>query len=503
MLKPRSQVILTVLVCTATITLTRAGAQGPEGSLLDPLELPRLKSFKAGRVSSNNPDPNSNYDHKPLPPGETLTLADLAGPGVITHLWLTIAANEYGWPRLARLRLYWDGQPQPCVDVPLGDFFAVGHGYEREVLSLPVRNTSRGRARNCYWPMPFRQSARITVTNEGQRPLGLFYYHVDWQKHPALPDDLAYFHAHYRQAQPAPPGENYVIADLQGRGHYVGTVLSVVQNRTGWWGEGDDWWYVDGEEKASIEGTGSEDYFNDAWGFREVDGPYYGVTVAEGGGTGARSCAYRWHLVDPVPFQQSLRLEIEHKGWTFNDETDGSVRSGFEERADHFSSVAFWYQMEPHAPLPDLPVGAARLPYGHALQIEAEDRLEEASGEKGQVHLQEGVFWTRDILFFTGQEPEAKLTVPFEVPEEGRYEVSLQLVHSYDYGNYQASLDGQPLGRVLEAYAPSTYASFDHPLGRATLTAGRHELTFLAVGKDPESTGYYFGLDNIVLARVD
>jgi hypothetical protein len=330
----------------------------------------------------------------------------------------------------------------------------------------------------------------------------LFYYHVDWQKHEKLPKDIAYFHAHYRQALPAPAGRHYTIADIEGRGHYVGTVLSVVQNRTGWWGEGDDLWYVDGEKVASIQGTGSEDYFNDAWSFRVSDGPYYGVTVAEGGGTGARATAYRWHLMDPVPFTKSLRLEIEHKGWTYNDETDGSVRSGFEERADDFSSVAFWYQTEGHKPLPEVPVGAARLPYGNALQIEAESSLKDAKGEKGQPHLQKEVFWSRDIIFFTGEEIGATLTVPFDAPEAGKYEILTQLVHSYDYGDYQAYLDGKPIGDVLKVYSAETYASVDHRLGRATLTAGRHTLSFKAVGKNAASSGYYFGVDAIVLSKV-
>lgn len=474
-----------------------AGAQSP----LDGLDLARLKPYIAGRSSSNNADLNSNDDSKRLPAGATLTLADVEGPGVLTHFWMTLAANEYAWPRLLRLRIYWDNNPFPSVDVPLGDFFATGHGMERKVNSLPVRCSSDGRSRNCYWPMPFRKHARVTVTNEGKRGVGLFYYQVDWRKQDKIPDDVAYFHAHYRQAIPAPPGRNYLIADIQGTGHYVGTVLSVVQNRTGWFGEGDDMWYVDGEEKASLEGTGTEDFFNDAWGFREDTGLYYGITVAEGQGVGARSSAYRWQIPDPVPFKKSLRLEIEHKGWTFHDETDGSVRSGFEERADHFSSVAFWYQKE-LKPLPDVPAGYARAPYGNAVQFEAEDVLEQIVTEKGSAEIQRDILWTKHAVFFQAEGIGASLSVPFEVPSEGFYEITTQLVHSYDYGDYQPYLDGKPLGSERKTYAVDTYASHDHILGRARLTAGKHTLMFKAVGKDARSTGYYFGLDNIVLARI-
>lgn len=129
---------------------------------------------------------------------------------------------------------------------------------------------------------------------------------------------------------------------VEGRGHYVGTVLSVVQGEAGWFGEGDDFFYVDGEAKPSLEGTGTEDYFNDAWSLHVSDGLYTGVPVAEGTGLGARMSAYRWHLGDPIPFTKSLRFDLEHKGWTFN--PDGSVKSAFGERTDLLSSVAFWYQ---------------------------------------------------------------------------------------------------------------------------------------------------------------
>ncbi|HEY3269486.1 MAG TPA: glycoside hydrolase family 172 protein [Armatimonadota bacterium] len=474
-----------------------AHAQSP----MDGLELARLKPYTAERSSSNNADLSSNDDSKRLPAGQTLTLADVDGPGAITHIWMTLAANEYAWPRLLRLRIYWDNSPFPSVDTPLGDFFAVGHGYERKVDSLPVRCSSDGRSHNCYWPMPFRKHARVTMTNEGKRGVGLFYFHVDWRKQDSIPYDVAYFHAHYRQAIPAPPGRNYVIADIQGTGHYVGTVLSVVQNRTGWFGEGDDMWYVDGETTASLQGTGTEDFFNDAWGFHEATGPYYGITVADGQGVGARSSAYRWQILDPVPFKKSLRLEIEHKGWTFNDETDGSVRSGFEERADEFSSVAFWYQKE-LKPLPDLPAGYARTPYGNATVIEAEDLLSKVKTEKGEAEIQKGLDWTKDLIFFKGVGVGSSLSIPFNAPTDGAYEITTQLVHSYDYGTYQASLDGKPLGEPQKAYAAGTYASLDHILGRAKLAAGPHELTFKAVGKEPASTGYYLGVDNIVLAKL-
>ena len=197
---------------------------------------------------------------------------------------------------------------------------------------------------------------------------------------------------------PTPLGAPYTILDVKGRGHYVGTVLSVVQNQPGWFGEGDDFFYVDGNRDAVIQGTGTEDYFNDAWSLRVATGPYAGVAVADGTGLGSRMSAYRWHLADPVPFTTALRFDIEHKGWTYND--DGSVRSGFEEREDLLSSVAFWYQDGIAADLPEPPYGSARLPHSNAMQIEVEQRAAEAVARGGTIAVDKEVFWSKDILRF-------------------------------------------------------------------------------------------------------
>ncbi len=365
-----------------------AFAQSP-----DLLDLPRLKSYSAHRVSSNNRYVGSNDDSKRIMPGETFVMADLQGPGVVNHIWVTVADNEYAWPRLVRLRVYYDGKKTPSVDVPLGDFFGVGHGYERELDSLPVRDSSFGRARNSYWPMPFRRSCRITVTDEGNRPVTMFYYHVDWQKHLSLPADTAYFHAYYRQERPAISGKNYEFLNVKGAGHYVGTVLNVIQAGVGWFGEGDDLFYVDGAKYPQLQGTGTEDYFNDAWGLRVSYGPWFGTPVAEGERVGARLTGYRWHVPDPIPFTTSLWAGIEHTGWTYND--DGSLRSGSEERPDYFSSTAFWYQTEVNEGLSEPPYGTERLPMGNALQIAVEDSLADVKVEKGKASVQREVDWGR------------------------------------------------------------------------------------------------------------
>lgn len=491
-------------------------AQVPRTGPLDPLDFARLKNYSAYRTSSNNLLVTSNDDSKHPQPGETLVLADLKGPGIVNHIWLTIADNEYAWPRLLRIRVYYDGHKTPSVDAPLGDFFGVGLGYERNLNSLMVRNASFGRARNSYWPMPFRMSCKITVTNEGKRRMSNLYYHVDWQKHDSLPEDIGYFHAYYRQGTPPPANQLYTLLDIQGAGQYVGTVMSVLQSDVGWFGEGDEMFYVDGEKTPRIEGTGTEDYFNDAWGLRVSDGPWTGTPIAEGERVGARLSGYRWHGVDPVPFTQSIKVQIEHAGWTYN--ADGSVRSGFEERRDYFSSVAFWYQKGVNEGLPDPPYAGGRLPHGNALQIEIENALPDVTTQKGEASVQKEVFWSKDILFFKAEGAGSAMNVPIEVARDGRYEVIAQIAQAPDYGEYVVTLDGRltnsvtttwassgvppPQAQIIHSYNWEMYVAPDHMLGWFDLTKGRHTLTFTCVGKDLMATGFNIGIDGIVLAEV-
>jgi hypothetical protein len=482
----------------------------------DWFDLTRPKEFTAHRASSNNADANSNDDSKRPLPGETITLADLQGPGMVSHIWITVAANEYGWPRLMRLRVYYDGSDVASVDAPLGDLFAAGHGFERNLKSLMVVNSSSGRSRNFYWPMPFRRSCRITLTNEGRKRVSNVYYHVDWRKMTDLAPDTAYFHAHYRQEMPAAKGKPYTVLNVSGRGHYVGTVLSVVQAEPGWFGEGDEWIYVDGNPKAVIEGTGTEDYFNDAWSLRVADGPYTGVTVAEGTGLGARLSAYRWHLPDPIPFTRSFRFDFEHAGWTYG--ADGRVRSAFEERADLFSSVAFWYQQGIARDLEELPYGTARLPHGNARQIEAEALVGQARAEKGKLEVEKEVFWSRDLLVFHAEGPGARVELPLDVPEDGYYELLAQAAHAPDYGIFDVLLDGKPVNTIgelehepgatditaepIDGWHSELYVAEDHFLGWQRLKQGRHTLTFVCRGKNARSSGFLLGLDTLILARI-
>jgi len=324
--------------------LAAAGLSGQD--LLE--KLGRPQGFVSKRVSSHDRT-GGNKDSLTIEHGATAVLAEIKGPGAVHHIWVTIAAEAF-YGRKIVLRAYWDGEANPSVEAPVGDFFGVGHGLNRNLTSLPVACSSEGRARNCYWFMPFRKSARITVTNEGAETVPAFYHYIDYRELPSLPADTPTFHAQYRQETPCASGRNYVLLDAAGRGHYVGCSLSVLQRAMGWWGEGDDMIFVDGERAPSLHGTGSEDYFSDAWGMREGQNLFYGCPLQEEDfQVGSKATVHRFHIPDPIPFTKSIRVEIEH----------GHAN----DRSDNYASVAFWYQTEPHKALPPLAPVGERLPF--------------------------------------------------------------------------------------------------------------------------------------------
>lgn len=289
-----------------------------------------------------------------IAPGQTFTVAEISGSGAIQHIWMTPTGN---W-RFSILRMYWDGESEPSVEVPVGDFFGQGWGTFAPVDSLPVA-VNAGSAFNCYWEMPFRKSARITLHNIDDKEVTL-YYSVDYTL-TTVPDDAAYFHAQFRRVNPMPAKEVFTLLDgVKGRGHYVGTYMAWGSNKPGWWGEGEVKFFLDGDgEFATIVGTGTEDYFGGSYCFEDpVTKQYREYTTAftgfhqvirPNGGriSQTRFGLYRWHVMDPVRFEKDLRVTIQALGWG----PDGRYRS----LRDDLASVAFWYQAEPHAPFPKLP----------------------------------------------------------------------------------------------------------------------------------------------------
>lgn len=284
--------------------------------------------------------------------GETVTIMDVDGPGMIQHIWMATETNWAGNGRACVLRFYWDNEKEPSIEVPMTDFFAVGHDMFARVNSLPVIVNPTS-SLNCYWPMPFRKHARVTFTNEGDKALGLMTYQITYVKGD-VPANAGYFHAQWRKAMTDPSHPDYTIVDnIKGKGKYVGTFLSWTQLHSGWFGEGEVKMYVDGDGKfPTICGTGTEDYFGGTYGFPEVYTTAYAGNVLDNKGaadSGPRKWSlYRWHIMDPIFFQKDLRVTIQALGW-YN-----GTPGGYRPLADDVASVAYWYQGEPHAPFPQL-----------------------------------------------------------------------------------------------------------------------------------------------------
>ena len=289
-----------------------------------------------------------------LPKNTTTTLAEIAGPGSITHIWITADPKSY---RNCILRFYWDAEETPSVEVPLGDFFANGHALRCNVNSLPVAVNPSG-GFNCYWPMPFRESCRITIENQYWEDIEGFFYQISYTLCD-VPATAACFHAQWRRSVTERQRPEHVILEgVRGRGHYVGTFLAWTQLANGWWGEGEIKFYLDGDrEQPTICGTGTEDYFGGAWGFggETYSTAFLGYPLyRKEPGEVPKHGLYRWHVMDPIRFQSELRVTIQALGWW--------PGARFQPLADDIASVGYWYQTEPHAPFPELPPIEGRWP---------------------------------------------------------------------------------------------------------------------------------------------
>ena len=345
-----------------------------DGTLGGPLRtLARLRDVQSCRSSSYDRT-GGNNDFTQIQAGETSTFLDVEGAGCITHIWMTTACDDRDHLRKLDLRMFWDGEDNPSVAVPLGDFFGMGHGQTRNFASLPIAMSPQdGRSLTCYFPMPFASHARVAVTNDCDVP-ALVYFYIDYERYDRLADDMGRFHAAWNRENPtsglSPEGMdferyqydgtnltgdgNYVILDAEGHGHYVGCHLDIDNlTRTkgrNWYGEGDDMIFIDGEPwPPRLHGTGTEDYFNTAWcPQQEFHSPYFGITMPGGPNWSGKISLYRFHVEDPIHFRKSIKVTIEH----------GHANR----RSDDFASTAYWYQSHPHKTLPELPPVAARTP---------------------------------------------------------------------------------------------------------------------------------------------
>ena len=287
-------------------------------------------------------------------PGETITIAEIEGPGAIQQIWMTPTGN---W-RFSILRMYWDDEKEPSVECPVGDFFCSAYNEYAQLSSLAVC-VNPGSAFNCYWKMPFRKKARITLENINTAEEMRLYYQINYTL-TEVPEDEAYFHAQFRRSNPTQGSLHTLIDGVKGKGQYVGTYLAWRVNDNCWWGEGEIKFYMDGDkEYPTICGTGTEDYFCGSYNFenqktrqyQEFTTPYAGMhQVIRPDGLYRAVTAfglYRWHILDPVRFDKDLKVTIQDLGWRH----DGRYNN---QKSD-ISSTTFWYQAEPHAKFPALP----------------------------------------------------------------------------------------------------------------------------------------------------
>ncbi|MFZ4508183.1 MAG: glycoside hydrolase family 172 protein [Fimbriimonas sp.] len=347
--------------------------QGPLSNLAT------LVDAKSKRISSYDRT-GGNGDCVRIAKGETFTLAEMAGAGIVQHIWITISSKDELHRRNLVLRMYWDGQEHPSVESPIGDFFGQGWGMKYNFASLPLAAAPRdGNALVCYFPMPYGNGARITVENQGPEDVDSFYYYVDYEEHPYIPPATGRFHAWYNQELTKPESEagdvenewevygpfaknpsdkdNYLFCECTGQGHFVGVNYFVHSPSPMWYGEGDDMFLVDGEPwPGSAHGTGTEDYFNQSWCPDELYfHPFFGTARAPGRNNDSprfgwlgRTHVYRFHIADPIRFKTSLRASIEH----------GHANCLTLEIA----TVAYWYQTLPSAKFPPLPSAEERRP---------------------------------------------------------------------------------------------------------------------------------------------
>ena len=285
----------------------------------------------------------------PLNPFKTSTIMDVEGPGIIQHFWCTLDSKFY---RDVILRMYWDNETEPSIETPIGDFFCNPYPIRTNILSMPINVNPKG-GFNCFFPMPFRKHARITVENISPNDLPHFFYAINYSLTEVENDD-AYFHAQFRRTNPLPYGQDYVIIDgVKGKGQYAGVTMAWQQNNSNWWGEGEIKIFLDGDgEFPTICGTGTEDYFGGAWGFDNTfSAPFMGFPYSSdprgSAKAGSRHSLYRFHIMDPVRFEKDLRVTIQAIGWR----SEGRYLP----LQDDISSVVYFYQSEPHNTFPKLP----------------------------------------------------------------------------------------------------------------------------------------------------
>ena len=481
------------LIAFMLVVSAAAFSQNGPGDFLDLGKLPYLKGSRLMQISSNDTT-GGNADYMPIGIGETKVLADIKGSGVVTRIWVTISAEDRYFLRRLLLRMYWDGEKDPSVECPVGDFFGNGFSYT-QWTSLPLGMSSGGYY--CYFPMPFSKGARIELVNESPMKVPSFYYHIDYQKLDSLAGpETGRFHCQWRREIRTDPKQNYLILDARGRGQFVGTILEMqgYGEKDISFLEGDEMVYVDGEQEASIRGTGTEDYFTSGWYFNRgtYSAPFHGLIVKDDTAL-SRIVAYRFHIGDQILFRSSIRFTIEH----------GHAN---EEPGD-YSSVAFWYQTEPHRPFGPIMSAARRIPIRIVVPagaVEAEDLKDRSSASGGELAVEDmtekGPDWSGDRqMVFRAEGKGSSCDLVFPVKEPDIYRISAYMTKGPRYGKGEVLIAGTKVAE-FDCYAPETAPAGRVEFKKVRLLGERGTVVFRVTGKDSSSLGYDVGVDALVLA---
>ena len=434
---------------------------------------------------------------------ETAVLMDVTGSGIIQHIWMVEGLN-----RGLVIRFFWDGEETPSVETPAPDFFAVGHGRFAPVNSLPII-VNPANALNCFWPMPFRTHARITLSNETDRDVDLVAYQITYVE-TEVPAAAGTFHAQYRRASTAERNPYTILDGVKGRGRYVGSFLAWTQMEKGWFGEGEIKFYMDGDDRfPTICGTGTEDYFLGSYGFQRPYTTAYSGTVlpaSEGAEPPNFWSLYRWHIQDPINFEENLRVTIQALGWGSNGK--------YKKLADDIASVAYWYQSEPHAPFPKLPAVAERLRDAQRPPLKITGALEceslaivaqtpdmPAGPQDLRAH---GNGWSDAAQLFVQAQKVGdfvEVAIPSEAP--GARMIVLHATRAPDYATLRFSVNGKVVETAFDGYATKPVPTGPINLGVHEPKDGKFILRAEVTGCNPASTGpkYYFGLDAVVLEK--
>jgi len=476
--------------------------------LIRPIDGRSMRSTSTKTDEKGKPIPH-NADNSRVLPGETKIVLEAAGPGVVTHMWFTFlgpgrhpwATNGSATHQEMLLRIFYDEREEPGVEVPFGDFFANCFGKRSEVISLPVI-VEDADSYNSFWPMPFQESIRIEIVNQSQeKNINLLYYNIDWIKKDKLPPETPYFYALYRQEYPCTTGEDYLILETEGKGHYVGTVMAVRTRSPSWFGEGDEKIYIDGEAEPSIWGTGTEDYFLSAWGLQSnVNTPYFGTVYFDQWGiVGGHTSAFRWHLADPIVFGKKIRVTIEHYGWISPDENKERRAHSWNEREDDFASVAYWYQTGIPTCQIQSPAAEERILPNLDEIIPAKNVVAAKSYTQGRAEVQDNLdFYMDGQLLFFPTDDLATVDIPFTIEEKKPTRLLLSVTRAPDYGIWQAYLNGIKVGAPMNLY-DERVREWEHHLLDFWPEPGEYTIQLRLVGKDQRSTGKLLGVEAVRL----